>query len=369
MHKYILEQLHQGHQGILKTKLRAKDTVFWCNMNDQIEKVVGKCSTCQEYRRTQTKETLLPHEIPTRPWQTLGTDLFHFNGDNYLIVADYYTKFPVVRQMPSRCTSQSVVKALKQIFGEYGTPDVVISDNGPQYDCETFKVFSDAWQFSHITSSPHFPQSNGFVERQIQTVKRAFMKAKDSGTDMNAALLCIRTTPIDNQLPSPAELLYGRKIKGNVPVIPQNNLHNKDNIYERLQERQDKQKQYFDQHAKDLPPLQPGQAVRIQDHVTGKWTPAKVINKCPEPRSYTVKTDGGAILRRNRKHIQYVQDAKRENQDAKRENQDAKREKSVRFNLDTNPSVNQNVSRSTPAQNTPHTQSGRLVKKPEKLNL
>ena len=306
MQNYILQKLHEGHQGIEKSKLRAKDCVYWFNINAAIEEMVKKCHTCQEFQKAQPKETLLPHEIPTRPWQMLGTDLFNFNDDEYLIIADYSTKFPFIRKMPRHCTSSAVVAAMKQVFSEQGIPEKVISDNGPQYDSAHFKTFACDWGFEHVTSSPHFPQSNGFVERTIQTVKNILKKARASGQDPDMALLCARTTPVDNVIPSPAETLYGRKIRGNLPVKIPNASNQKDEIYDRLKQRQETQKRNFDKHAKDLPELKPGQPVRIQDHVTGKWQAATITDKRPEPRSYMVKTKSGSILRRNRKHISSV---------------------------------------------------------------
>ncbi len=157
MYDYILAKLHEGHQGVEKTKLRAKDCVYWLDINKHIEKTVRQCPTCQEYQQTQTKETLIPHEIPTRPWQVLGTDLFHFEGANYLIVADYmyYSKFPFIRKMPLHCTSEAVGTATKRLFSEQGIPEKIISDNGRHFDSSQYKAFTDSWGFAHVTSSPH----------------------------------------------------------------------------------------------------------------------------------------------------------------------------------------------------------------------
>ena len=62
----------------------------------------------------------------------------------------------------------------------------------------------------HITSSPKFPQSNGLVERTIQTIKNIIKKSKDQ--DIYIALLNYRTSPMKD-LHSPAEILMGRKIR------------------------------------------------------------------------------------------------------------------------------------------------------------
>lgn len=66
------------------------------NIAKDIEAIVALCPTWQQHRKSQMKETLHPHEIPTHWWQFLGIDLFQFDGDNYLIVADYHSKFGFV---------------------------------------------------------------------------------------------------------------------------------------------------------------------------------------------------------------------------------------------------------------------------------
>ena len=180
---------------------------------------------------------------------------------------------------------------------------MIISDNGPQYDCQSYKQFSKEWGFQHITSSPRYPKSNGFIERQVQTVKNTLTKAEKSGKDLSMAMLCLRSTPIDSQLPSPAELLYQRKLKSNLPLRIKNQMPNRDQISQRLIERQQSMKYYHDRNAHDLSPLATGQHVRTQDQRTKKWFPGIVSYKRPEPRSYEVQTQYGSTLHRNRCHL------------------------------------------------------------------
>ena len=137
--------------------------------------------------------------------------MFFFNDADWLIIADYYSKFPIVRKMSRPCLSSSVVSVTKQIFSETGVPSRVVSDNGPHLSSACYADLSKKMSFRHVTSSPRYPRSNGFIERQIQTVKHVMKKSRQSGQDLDLALLCLRTTPIDSKLPSPAELLNGRK--------------------------------------------------------------------------------------------------------------------------------------------------------------
>ena len=84
-------------------------------MNQEIERIVQTCSTCQKYRNAQSKETLICHEIPEKPFEKVGADLFHFAKNNYLLVVDYTTKF-FECTMLTETTSNAVVTAMKSIF-------------------------------------------------------------------------------------------------------------------------------------------------------------------------------------------------------------------------------------------------------------
>ena len=293
----ILSKLHAGHQGTEKTKLRARTSVFWRNLNKDIEELTKSCSICQELQPKQAREPLVQSEVPPRPWHTVGTDLFYLDGEEYLLVADYYTKYLFVRKIPKgHSTSKCVSELTKQIFSEHGIPRIVRSDNGPHFQGH-YRQFAKEYGFTHMTSSPNYPRSNGFIESQVKSVKRVLKKAKRSNSDPNKALLCLRATPIDNKLPSPAELLFGRQVQDNLPRKIRSDQPN-DEVVNRLQERQAQQKYYYDQHTTALPSLVPGEHVTIQNPKTLEWNPAVVLNKVDGvSRSYIVVTPSGKELR------------------------------------------------------------------------
>ena len=138
-------------------------------MNKQIEDVVSKCETCNKYWRRNTKEPLQPHPIPRRPWARVGADLCDVNGKTYLILVDYYSGFMEVDKLEST-SSQSVIAHCKPHFARYGIPDTLITDNGPQFFRELFRIFSNTYQFQHNKSSPHYAQSNGRAEKALRRV-------------------------------------------------------------------------------------------------------------------------------------------------------------------------------------------------------
>lgn len=296
LQKEVLNLLHEGHQGIVKCRLRARSSVFWPSLNKAIDDLIKQCSSCQYNAKSQSSEPLL-HIESEQPWKTVGSDIFFWDGNNYVIVVDYYSSFPIIRKL-STTTSTSLVNSLRSIFAEYGVPETVISDNGPQYSSHEFAVFASKYGFKHTTSSPHFPQANGKAERYVGAVKDILTKTLQAKGDAHMALLCMRTTPIGPKLPSPAELIFGRKIQANLPTF--NTYRQEDEVGDALRQLRAVEDRT---PRRPLPDLTPGQSVRIQDPVSKKWHPGIVETKEEEPRSYLIKKPNGAILRRNRKHI------------------------------------------------------------------
>ena len=66
----------------------------------------------------------------------------------------------------------------KRIFSKFGIPKKVVSDNGPEYIGKDYKLFAKQWDFKHDSPSPHYPKSNGQIERTIQTIKKTLKKEK-----------------------------------------------------------------------------------------------------------------------------------------------------------------------------------------------
>jgi transposase InsO family protein len=156
---------------------------------------------------------MMPSELPDRPWQLLGSDLFELNKCHYLLVVDYYSRYIEIAKLTTT-TSADVITHLKSIFARHGIPDELRTDNGPQYASAEFASFTADWGVTHVTSSPNYPQSNGEAERAVKTMKGMLHKADDP----YLALLAYRTTPLANGY-SPAELLMGRKLQSTIPIV------------------------------------------------------------------------------------------------------------------------------------------------------
>ena len=96
----------------------------------------------------------------------------------------------------------------------HGIPEVVYSDNGPQFQSSVYSQFASAYQFNHITSNLYFPQSNGEAERAVSTIKN-FLKKEG---DPYLALLAYCSTPLEIGF-SPSQLLMGRPLKSTIPTV------------------------------------------------------------------------------------------------------------------------------------------------------
>ena len=201
----MLKQIHESHLGINKCKQRARETLFWPGMSQQVQNMVEDCPTCNTHQNQQNKEPMKPSKIPGLPWSEVGSDIFDWKGDSYLFTVDYYSKFIEVDKLSDQ-SSNPTVDVLKSQISRHGIPVVLRSDNGPQFSSSEFDNFCRDYQIQHKTSSPYFPQSNGEMERAVQTVKKMWKKCSDK----QLALLDYRTTPLPSCDLSPAELLMGR---------------------------------------------------------------------------------------------------------------------------------------------------------------
>ena len=187
----------------------------------------------------------------------------------------------------------SVISALKSVFSRHGIPEIVRSDNGPQYSSAEFMSFASSYGFQHLTSSPKFPQSNGQAERAVQTIRNLLKKLDDLYT----SLLSYRATPLSWCDLSPAEFSMGR-LQTSVPLtdkmlIPQ--WIYLETFRELDKKQKAKQKENFDlrHRAKDLPAIPDDTEVWI---TTGSEPVSRrVISPTGRPRSYVVKTMSGQI--------------------------------------------------------------------------
>ena len=153
--------------------------------------------------------------LPRGSWLKLGIDLFWTNKRQYLLIVDYFSKFPFIHELHSLSTG-TVINDLKRLVSENGIPEAIISDGWPQFRFE-FRNFAQEWGFQHIQSSPYHHQSNGEAKRFFRMAKDT-RQTHQSGQDSDMTLLCYRSTPINSKLPSSAELMSSRRYRILLPT-------------------------------------------------------------------------------------------------------------------------------------------------------
>ena len=231
------------------------------------------------------------------------TDLFKTKNSKYLLLVDYYSRFPVLRKL-GNTTSKVLVQEMKAVFAELGVSNVIVSDGGPQYTSEEFKDFMKQWQIEHRVSSPRNPQSNSMAERCVQTMKASLIKTMEEGEDVDLALLTHKVTSLSHRLPSPTELLNSRKYKTLLPtwIVP---TRLQESYRQIMEQGKQVQAQLYNMNTRVLPRLEQSQKVVLQlDPNKNIWTPGEII-QCPTPdgRSYSLKTIHSGVYTRNRRFI------------------------------------------------------------------
>ena len=221
-----------------------------------------------------------------------ATDLSKLDGKTYLLTVDIFSKYPILHKLRNGSTSKIIINRLSEAFSMFGIPERLYSDNGPQYSSLEFEKCASSWGFQHVTSSPNYPQSNGFIERHIHTIKHIIQKAES----LPKALLSWRNTPIDKDTPSPLYTLTHQNQDTIRKIIYQQRLK-RDSQAVRLS---------VGRKIRESPELQPNQTITTRISTSDKWEPSIVIRKRPEPNSYDIKTKRG-IVRRARHQIRTIE--------------------------------------------------------------
>ena len=85
----VSDKIHTGHQGIQKCRERAKSGVWWPNINKQIEDLVRECPTCIKTKAIRA-EPMISSQLPERPFQKVGIDLFKWKRQEFILLVDYF---------------------------------------------------------------------------------------------------------------------------------------------------------------------------------------------------------------------------------------------------------------------------------------
>jgi hypothetical protein len=300
----VINRLHSSHMGINGCLRRARETVYFPGISNEIKRAVSQCGVCQRHQAEAAKEPLKPHQTPTRPWQRVGIDIFTHMGHDYIVSVDYLSGyFEIDRLASKRC--KDVIYALRQQWARHGIPEQVISDNNP-FNSAEFSEFAAKWEFQHITSSPNFAQSNGRAENAVKTAKRLMQKEVEAGTDPLLALLDWRNTPTESSNKAPVEIMFGRRTRTRLPMTDkQLRTAFAQQAQTALIKSKERQAAYYNRGARerDYNHLRAGQTVRVK-FSDNDWRKAEII-KCHPNRAFDVRLPDGTTRRRTSRHVRF----------------------------------------------------------------
>ena len=302
MRETVMSKIHEGHMGINKCRQRANMSVFWPEINSDIQRAIQSCQFCQVHRPLQKHEPLVVTPQPQRPWQKIAADLCESQKGKYLVLMDYFSKWIELIHMPDTTAARMIGK-MKLVFASHGVPEEIVSDNGPPFDSNALKQFAKEYGIMLTTVSPYHPQANGQAESGVPIAQRILKQ-----DDPLKALMIYRSTPVQSTGCTPSKLLMGRELRTTIPILPRTltpKWPNMERVSSHVKSSQQSYKQQYDRRhgVSTLRFLKVGDQVRLSG--AKEWSkPTKVIKQHDAPRSYIVESESGRMYRRNRRDLQ-----------------------------------------------------------------
>lgn len=198
----ILKQCHDdvlsGHGGYFKTAERIKCRYYWPKMDVDIRKYVRKCETCKACKPSNEiqRSPMGNFRSCNRPWEIIYIDFVgplprSRSGFVYmLVIVDGFSKFVHVHPMRT-ATTKTTINCLKtHIFLVFGTPKIIVSDNGSQFSSREYKTFLEKYKVTTWYTSRYHPQANAAeaANKTIETTIRAYLMDKNNHKDWDVYL-------------------------------------------------------------------------------------------------------------------------------------------------------------------------------------
>ena len=312
----ILQALHAAHQGVSSMCARAADSVYWPNINIDIQRTRDQCADCHRIAKSNAMQPPSDTSPPEYPFHKIASDYFTYNNNDYVVVVDRYSNWPMVFRAENG--ADGLVKRLREVFVTFGVPEELTSDGGPQFTAGKTQEFLRSWGVHHRLTSVANPHANCRAEIAVKTVKRMLMtNTSPSGSidvdKFQRAMLVYRNSIDPETKASPALIVFGRPIRDSIPIpmgryCPHptwtETLANREKA---LAKRHSREHEKWSEHTRSLPPLMVGDHVYLQN-LTGnhpkRWERTGTITEVRQFHQYVVKIDGsGRLTLRNRQHL------------------------------------------------------------------
>ena len=207
-----LKQLHELHQGTLRTKQRAHLTVYWSGIDNDIDNLISQCQQCQAHLPANPRELMISNPRPSHPFQKLAADFCYHGAQCYLIVVGCYTDWPTIAPMGKNVNAADLVTILRELFSRTAMPDLFWSDGGPQFTSKKFQSFAAQWGFKHQASLLRKGGSDHQVDEENLGMEGFWTVTS-----------CVKhyyNTPSLRDGLSPTQKLFGRPVQDTFPAHP-----------------------------------------------------------------------------------------------------------------------------------------------------
>lgn len=309
----IITLAHEGHLGIVGTKQNLRSRVWWPGIDRETEKFCRHCHGCQITSRPDPPEPIRSTDLPTGPWEDLATDFLgpFPSGESILVIVDYYSRYYEYKVMRST-TTEKTIEVFQEVFARHGLPASVSSDNGPQFRSQ-FSDFLEKLGIVHHRVTPRWPRANGEVERQNQSIMKRIRIAQAEKRDWRKGLLeyvaAYRSVPHTTTGKSPAEALFGRKIRTKIPEILVSNELLDFEMRDRDGEKKGIGKRYADEKRQaKYSDITLGESVMVkrdqrQNKLDTPFIPKPFTVVAKAGSKVTVESDEGVQYDRNSSHV------------------------------------------------------------------
>lgn len=305
----VIQELHADHAGSSRMKELARSYLWWPNLDRDLENVASTCEKCLENRSAPPKAELHPWEWPEKPWHRIHVDFAGPVDNNYfLILVDAHSKWVDIYKTRGTSTADAI-KGLRQSMAVFGLPVTIVSDNGPCFTSSEFKDFMQRSGVRHVTTAVYKPSTNGLAERMVRTFKNALKKSTESvNQTIDRFLFNYRVTPHATTGVSPAELMFGRKLRTRLDLLHSN----KDScvttatplqVASKVEAKQMAMKRnYCKRPRKTTISEKSPVMVRNYGKYGGKWLPA-TVERQTGPLSYRCTLNDGQSVKRHQDQL------------------------------------------------------------------
>jgi transposase InsO family protein len=135
-----------------------------------------------------------------------------------LVIRDAFTRFTLLYPIPDT-TAKHTVKCLMHMFGIFGCPAQILSDNGSQFVNEIITEFTKHVQVQHLRTMAYSKEENGLVERANKEVNRYLrdliydLRVDATWSDYIPLIQRIMNSTVNESTGvTPAELIFGNSI-------------------------------------------------------------------------------------------------------------------------------------------------------------